>query len=171
MSATISSQSEVSDITFAHRDLKPLNIMFTADNQTPILIDFGSCEKAFIKIDTKQIALETKEKAEKNSTPLYRAPELFELKIGDTITQKTDIWSLGCILYQMMYKKSPFEEAVENGGNIAMAVLNSDCKFDKNKYSKELNNLVKEMLQNLPQNRPDIDSLIESLNSLLSQYE
>ena len=47
----------------------------------------------------------------------YKAPELFNVRIG-TIDEKADIWSLGCVLYALMFNKGPFDY-VAGKGNIS----------------------------------------------------
>ncbi|CAG8444140.1 3737_t:CDS:2 [Scutellospora calospora] len=116
-------------VPFAHRDIKPGNILLD-DDQTPILMDFGSLVRARIKVDNRSKALTEQDLAAENSTISYRAPELFDVKTNIELNEKVDIWSLGCTLYAMAYGKSPFENNInEHGGSIALAVLNNQFKF------------------------------------------
>lgn len=63
-----------------------------SDDGSPILMDFGSAIKARIKIETRQQALLQQDIAAEQSTMAYRAPELFDVKTGNTLDEKVDIW-------------------------------------------------------------------------------
>lgn len=62
------------------------------DNGRPILMDFGSCMKARVRIENRSQALLQQDIAAEQSTMAYRAPELFDVKTGNTIDEKVDIW-------------------------------------------------------------------------------
>ncbi|EJD06924.1 other/NAK protein kinase [Fomitiporia mediterranea MF3/22] len=161
------SQMEV--VPYAHRDLKPGNVM-VADDGSPILMDFGSAIRARIKIETRQQALLQQDIAAEQSTMAYRAPELFDVKTGVTLDEKVDIWSLGCTLYALAYLHSPFETlaTTEQGGSIAMAVMNAAYKHPRDSaYSQGLRDLIDSMLKADPTQRPDIHQVIEQTDAVL----
>ncbi|KAF8183384.1 other/NAK protein kinase [Pholiota molesta] len=149
-------------VPYAHRDLKPGNIMIADDGKTPILMDFGSTMLARVHIENRSQALLQQDIAAEQSTMAYRAPELFDVKTGQTIDEKVDIWSLGCTLYALAYSHSPFEntQTTEQGGSIAMAVLNAQYKHPQSAYSQGLKNLIDSMLKVNPTERPDINQVI-----------
>ncbi|KAG9315020.1 other/NAK protein kinase [Chiua virens] len=140
-------------VPYAHRDIKPGNVMIADDGVTPILMDFGSAIKARIPIETRSQALLQQDIAAEQSTMAYRAPELFDVKTGITLDEKVDIWSLGCTLFAMAYSHSPFEntQTTEQGGSIAMAVLNAQYKHPSSAYSQGLRDLIDSMLKANPQ--------------------
>jgi dual specificity tyrosine-phosphorylation-regulated kinase 2/3/4 len=82
---------------FIHCDLKPENILFKAENKSSIkIVDFGSaCEK------TSKVYTYIQSR-------FYRAPEVI-LDAG--YSEKIDMWSLGCILYEL-YKGVPIFQGV-----------------------------------------------------------
>ncbi|KAJ7077166.1 protein kinase [Mycena belliarum] len=156
-------------VPYAHRDLKPGNIMI-ADDGAPIVMDFGSTIKARVEISNRSQALVQQDIAAEQSTMAYRAPELYDVKTDTTLDEKVDIWSLGCTLFAMAYSHSPFEntQITEQGGSIAMAVLNAQYKHPAGSaYSQGFKELVDSMLKVDPKERPDIHKVIEMTNRVL----
>ncbi|KAG6187362.1 hypothetical protein E4U36_008100 [Claviceps purpurea] len=116
--------------SYAHRDIKPGNIMIDDSGSTPILMDLGSVAPSPIAITTPSLALQIQDTAAEHSTMSYRAPELFDVRTGSTIDTKVDIWSLGCTLYACLVGKSPFEmRSDETGGTLSLCVLGGDWRF------------------------------------------
>ncbi|GAM85617.1 hypothetical protein ANO11243_036240 [Dothideomycetidae sp. 11243] len=115
---------------YAHRDIKPGNIMIADDGLTPILMDLGSLSPSPTPITSRSQALAVQDQAAEHSTMPYRAPELFDVKTGSVIDTKVDIWSLGCTLYACLVGKSPFEaRSDETGGSLSLCVLGGDWRF------------------------------------------
>ncbi|EGO25084.1 protein kinase [Serpula lacrymans var. lacrymans S7.9] len=156
-------------VPYAHRDLKPGNVMIADDGVTPILMDFGSTIRARINIENRSQALLQQDIAAEQSTMAYRAPELFDVKTGVALDDKVDIWSLGCTLFALAYSHSPFEntQTTEQGGSIAMAVLNAQYKHPNSAYSQGLKDLIDSMLKVNPKDRPDIHQVISMTDRVL----
>ncbi|KAL4883693.1 MFS general substrate transporter [Aspergillus karnatakaensis] len=174
---------------YAHRDIKPGNIMIDDDGQTPILMDLGSLAPSPIAITSRSLALAVQDTAAEHSTMPYRAPELFDVKTGSIIDTKVDIWSLGCTLYACLVGKSPFEaRSEETGGSLSMCVLGGDWRFPDEKsgatkgkgkageeaksdsataISANVKDVVRRCLQVEPADRPDIDELIQILRDVI----
>lgn len=66
--------------------------MIADDGVTPILMDFGSTMKARIHVENRSQALLQQDIAAEQSTMAYRAPELFDVKTGQMLDEKVDIW-------------------------------------------------------------------------------
>ncbi|KAL8694057.1 MAG: hypothetical protein Q9218_001235 [Villophora microphyllina] len=115
---------------YAHRDVKPGNIMLSDSGTSPILMDLGSLAPSPTNITSRALALATQDTAAEHSTLPYRAPELFDTKTGTVIDTKTDIWSFGCTLFACLVGKSPFEmRSEETGGSLSICVLGGDWRF------------------------------------------
>ncbi|KLU82076.1 NAK protein kinase [Magnaporthiopsis poae ATCC 64411] len=116
--------------SYAHRDIKPGNIMIADNGADPILMDLGSIAESPLAITSRSIAIATQDTAAEHSTMPYRAPELFDVKTGTVIDTKVDVWSLGCTLYACLVGKSPFEaRSDETGGSLSICVLGGDWRF------------------------------------------
>ncbi len=95
-----------------HRDIKSANVMITAKGQVKIM-DFGLARLSNRTRITRQGA--------SPGTPSYMAPELFEAGEAD---QRSDIWSLGVLIYEMIAGRLPFDAESEAG--LMFAILNKE---------------------------------------------
>eukprot|EP01132_Coremiostelium_polycephalum_P004683 gene4683-5849_t len=157
------------DPPLAHRDIKPGNILLTED-KVPILMDFGSTREARTIVKSRKQALEIQDDADQNTTPFYRAPELFDVLSDCTIDESTDIWALGCLLHTIAYNRSPFESSSEeSNGSVALAVISGLPKnFPNNDYSNNFTQLIRKMVNLNKQERPSIDQVLKDIDSMLS---
>jgi len=86
-----------------HRDLKPGNIKITPDGRVKVL-DFGLAKASASEAMTEETTVTQPGRI--IGTPAYMSPEQARGKPADT---RSDIWSFGCVLYQMLTGKMPFE--------------------------------------------------------------
>lgn len=159
--------TEMGELTpYAHRDIKPANVMLSPEGM-PVLVDFGLCTKARVHVKSRQQALTLTDFALEHCTLPYRAPELLDVATNCTITEKTDIWSLGCLLYACCFGFSPFEKLeIEQGANLNVAI--AQAKYDVPEgYSPELVAVILSCLKLDPAERPSVDELLEKCLLLL----
>jgi|SRR5271156_1483010 len=150
------------------------NIMIADDGLTPVLMDFGSVVKGRKYIGTRQEALELQDTAAEHSTMPYRAPELFDVKTGSTITEKVDVWSLGCTLFALLYGHSPFEPPNDSslvGDSIALAVTQGTYKFPDSTYSESVKEIVKRCLVVDPEQRPSVREVRTFVEQVITGME
>jgi serine/threonine-protein kinase len=86
-----------------HRDLKPGNIKITPDGQVKVL-DFGLAKPYTGEKENAETTATQRHHI--MGTPAYMSPEQAR---GQSADHRTDIWSFGCIIYQMLTGKLPFE--------------------------------------------------------------
>jgi serine/threonine protein kinase len=106
-----------------HRDLKPENILITNDNRIK-LIDFGL---------SKQMETISKIMNNQVGTYAYMSPEMIN---EEGYSSNTDIWSLGCIIYELMYLKHPFSYNLPEYVKFILQQITP--QFDNIFYSKDL---------------------------------
>ncbi|XP_052818937.1 serine/threonine-protein kinase Nek11-like isoform X2 [Mya arenaria] len=128
-----------------HRDLKTRNI-FLKNNRVKIG-DFGISR---ILMGTTDLA------STFTGTPYYMSPEVLK---HEGYNSKSDVWSIGCILYEMCALDHAFD------GKSLMAVMYKIVEGEPPdlpaKYSKELSRILKLMLNKDPEKRPSATELIK----------
>jgi serine/threonine protein kinase len=98
-----------------HRDIKPNNVMVTRHDETPVpkVIDFGVAKAMNQTLTDKTIYTQF---AQMIGTPLYMSPEQAQLS-GLDIDTRSDVYSLGVLLYELLTSTTPFElEVVREKG-------------------------------------------------------
>jgi len=92
-----------------HRDLKPSNIMVTMHDGVPVpkVIDFGIAKATEQRLTDKTLFTSY---AQLMGTPAYMSPEQMELS-GLNLDTRSDIYSLGVLLYELLTGRTPFDTA------------------------------------------------------------
>lgn len=149
----------VHDQKIVHSDLKPMN--FLRVGQKLKLIDFGIAKK--IASNTTHIS-----RNESMGTISYMAPEAVQAAHKGTfkIGRPSDVWSLGIILYQMVYFKSPFHHLQPVQRVVALTDPHFAIEFPAlDSYSDvtkaQLLDVLGRCLQRDPRKRPTIPELLE----------
>ncbi|KAK1196717.1 STK16 kinase, partial [Pygoscelis papua] len=148
-----------------HRDLKPTNVLLDEDDR-PVLMDLGSMNQAHIEVNSSREAMAVQDWAAQRCTISYRAPELFTVPSQCVIDERTDIWSLGCVLYCMMFGEGPYDAIFQKGDSVALAVQNPITMPPTTRYSAALQHLLSSMMTLNPQERPSINDVLHQLEGL-----
>lgn len=144
-----------------HRDVKTENIFLKHDKA--MLIDIKDDTDKFADLVPKlgdfglARSLESQEAlvSTKCGTPYILSPELVD---GKKYDYKTDVWSLGIVLYEMMCLSKPFTG--DNFGQIIMQIHKCVIPLPPRRYSAELRSLLMQMLEKDPRNRPSCDGIL-----------
>jgi eukaryotic-like serine/threonine-protein kinase len=92
-----------------HRDIKPANILISRDGQVKIF-DFGIAQRASSEDESFGVPQIRLEDVAAFGTPAYMSPEQI---LGETVDARSDIFSLGVVLYQLVCGARPFERGDE----------------------------------------------------------
>jgi tetratricopeptide (TPR) repeat protein/tRNA A-37 threonylcarbamoyl transferase component Bud32 len=172
-----------------HRDLKPENILITADG-TVKLTDFGICRVSSLTTSTRQHYQRTRSFV---GTSYYSAPEQYPDPFDGhlpPIDHRADIYSLGCIIYELLTTQTPFvhddpgivglmHQRRSLSGNNPLAIVPPSMRNPllmeklslRNEEKKELDRIVMKCLQKLPLGRyQSVRELKEDFMSLGAKH-
>jgi len=139
------------DEKILHRDIKPGNVFIDGEGNVK-LGDFG-------------LARELKDGLASTcaGTPYYMSPEL---NSGKGYNEKSDIWALGCVCYEMAALKPPFQAT--NSEQLKIRINTGKLQRIPSKYSDSLWLLIQSMLDKEPSKRPSAENLLASKNVSLT---
>jgi len=144
-----------------HRDIKPANVFIIKEGTVKIL-DFGLAKR----IDRSQFT----QAGARFGTTDYMSPE--QLK-GEKVDRRTDIWSLGVVLYEMLAGRHPFQADHEQA--VVYLILNQDPE-DVARYRTDvpaglISVLEKSLAKEREDRYEDLVSMIEDLKKVLGRGE
>lgn len=145
-------------LNIIHRDIKPENIFL--HGAVPKLLDFGLAKLIGTHLLEQKITME----GWMIGTPMYMAPERFA---GSTYTGKSDVYSIGVILHQMLTDSMPFQVQTEDP--VALAHLHAKSKPVPLRdlspdLPKSLEALLLRTLSKTPEDRPSAAELAQELS-------
>ncbi|CAD8066155.1 unnamed protein product [Paramecium sonneborni] len=135
----------IHDRRIIHRDIKTQNIFISKGEIK--LGDFGISKSLINSEDLCQTAI---------GTPYYISPEVCQRIPYDF---KSDIWSLGCMLYEMMALKHAFDAKTMEG--LVLKIISGKYQPIPTCYSQELIQLLKDILHIDPQKRLNINQILD----------
>ncbi|XP_051822327.1 serine/threonine-protein kinase Nek1 isoform X3 [Antechinus flavipes] len=136
----------VHDRKILHRDIKSQNIFLTKDG-TVQLGDFGIARVLNSTLELARTCI---------GTPYYLSPEICENK---PYNNKSDIWALGCVLYEMCTLKHAFEAG--NMKNLVLKIISGSFPPVSLHYSYDLRSLLSHLFKRNPKERPSVNSILE----------
>ncbi|XP_041097326.1 serine/threonine-protein kinase Nek8 isoform X1 [Polyodon spathula] len=141
-----------------HRDLKTQNILLDKRQMIVKIGDFGISKILVSKSKAYTVV----------GTPCYISPELCE---GKPYNQKSDIWALGCVLYELASLKRAFEAA--NLPALVLKIMSGTFAPISDRYSPELRQLILSILNLDPSKRPQLNEIMAQpicIRPLLNLY-
>ncbi|XP_071058411.1 serine/threonine-protein kinase Nek1-like, partial [Pseudochaenichthys georgianus] len=136
----------VHDRKILHRDIKSQNIFLTKDG-TVQLGDFGIARVLNSTVELARTCI---------GTPYYLSPEICENK---PYNNKSDVWALGCVLYEMCTLKHAFEAG--NMKNLVLKIIRGSYPPVSLHYSQDLRSLLGLLFRRSPRERPSVSSVLE----------
>ena len=133
------------DNKIIHRDLKSANIFLTKNG----IVKIGD-------LNVSKVLNQNKMAQTKTGTPYYSAPEIWENKSYDN---KIDIWSVGCIIYEMCCLVCPFRST--SILKLALLINKGEYKPIPDIYSDNLSNIISKMIIVNPTKRFNCDKLLK----------
>jgi NIMA (never in mitosis gene a)-related kinase len=132
-----------------HRDLKTSNIFVMEDSSRTKLGDFGLSRVMEATLDAANTVC---------GTPYYMSPEVCQ---GELYSWKSDVWSLGCVLYELCMLRPPFEapSLVE----LVRLIVSDAYEPLPPCYSEGLSDLVGQLLSKSAHSRPSVNEIFSNL--------
>uniref|UniRef100_A0A3Q3VZ91 non-specific serine/threonine protein kinase n=1 Tax=Mola mola TaxID=94237 RepID=A0A3Q3VZ91_MOLML len=153
-----SAVSHIHKAGILHRDIKTLNIFLTKTDLIK-LGDYGLAKKLDSEFSMAETCV---------GTPYYMSPELCQ---GTKYNFKSDIWAMGCVLFEVLTLTRTFDAT--NPLNLCVKIVQGNWTMEVNSdvYSSALIKLVYECLDQDPVNRPTAEesSLFALLNSAMKK--
>jgi NIMA (never in mitosis gene a)-related kinase len=128
-----------------HRDIKCANLFLTKEK----VLKMGDMNVS--KVAKAGIA------STQTGTPYYASPEVWK---DQPYNSSSDIWSLGCVLYEMITGHPPFQ-ATDMGG-LAKKIIRGVYPSIPSCYSSDLDSIVKKLLQTNPRLRPSAADILKN---------
>ncbi|CAH6787116.1 Nek5 [Phodopus roborovskii] len=137
----------IHDSKILHRDIKSQNIFLSKDGLVAKLGDFGTARTLNNSMELAQTCV---------GTPYYLSPEICQNR---PYNNKTDIWSLGCVLYELCTLKHPFES--NDLHHLVLKICQARVAPIPPHFSLDLQSLIPQLFKVCPQDRPSINSLLK----------
>ncbi|NXN31642.1 NEK5 kinase, partial [Nycticryphes semicollaris] len=151
----------IHDKKILHRDVKAQNIFLSNNGKVAKLGDFGIARQLNSTMEFAHTCV---------GTPYYLSPEICENR---PYNNKTDIWSLGCVLYELCALKHPVSTFEGNSlHQLVLKICRGRFRPVSPNYSYDLRTLISQLFKISPRDRPSINSILRKpfLQKLVLRY-
>jgi serine/threonine-protein kinase len=150
-----------------HRDIKPANILLSRRGEVKIF-DFGIAQRSPAEAEPLTPAVRADDVAA-YGTPAYMSPEQI---LGESVDPRSDVFSLGVVLYQMVCGARPFERGDETDRRPAAHRIRRDPPIPLHRRAPDvphaLERIIMRAIEKLPSDRyQTAEALAEQLDELL----
>lgn len=165
LKAVAKALQHIHSVGIVHRDIKPANIMITREGLSsidPLVIDPGAVKLMDFGIAGGKVLTRLTMTGARVGTPVYMSPEQAR---GLKIDHRSDIYSLGLVLYEMLTGQTAFKggyEAIVHQQVFQTPPPPRQLNLD---IPKKLDNLVMDMIAKDPDERPRLTEVIEILEA------
>ena len=152
-----------------HRDVKPGNVLVSKRGEVK-LVDFGIAQRARLPSADEPLARAPKSEADAAfGTPAYMSPEQI---LGETVDARSDVFSLGVVLYQLLAGSRPFDREGDADRRAAAQRIRRDparpLRDRAPEVPRPLERIVMRCLEKLPADRfPSADEVVERLEGYI----
>ncbi|NXS21236.1 NEK5 kinase, partial [Mystacornis crossleyi] len=151
----------IHDKKILHRDVKAQNVFLSNNGKVAKLGDFGIARQLNSTTELAHTCV---------GTPYYLSPEICE---NQPYNNKTDIWSLGCVLYELCALKHPVSTFQGNSlHELVLKICRGRFQPVSPHYSYDLRVLISQLFKISPRDRPSISSILRKpfLQKLVLRY-
>ncbi|NWV67732.1 NEK5 kinase, partial [Malurus elegans] len=151
----------IHDKKILHRDVKAQNVFLSNNGKVAKLGDFGIARQLNSTTEFAHTCV---------GTPYYLSPEICENR---PYNNKTDIWSLGCVLYELCALKHPVSTFQGNSlHELVLKICRGRFQPVSPNYSYDLRILISQLFKISPRDRPSINSILRKpfLQKLVLRY-
>ncbi|NXX66388.1 NEK5 kinase, partial [Spizella passerina] len=139
----------IHDKKILHRDVKAQNVFLSNNGRVAKLGDFGIARQLNSTTEFAHTCV---------GTPYYLSPEICENR---PYNNKTDIWSLGCVLYELCALKHPVSTFQGNSlHELVLKICRGRFQPVSPNYSYDLRILISQLFKISPRDRPSINSIL-----------
>ncbi|NXC94261.1 NEK5 kinase, partial [Certhia familiaris] len=139
----------IHDKKILHRDVKAQNVFLSNNGKVAKLGDFGIARQLNSTTEFAHTCV---------GTPYYLSPEICENR---PYNNKTDIWSLGCVLYELCALKHPVSTFQGNSlHELVLKICRGRFQPVSPNYSYDLRILISQLFKISPRDRPSINSIL-----------
>ncbi|KAH3756375.1 protein kinase [Pelomyxa schiedti] len=147
----------IHDKNILHRDLKTQNIFLSKDLRVVKIGDFGI---------SKMLSSPNQFAKTIIGTPYYLSPEMCEDK---PYNQKSDVWALGCIIYELSTLRHAFDG--KSLPALVLKILRGIYPPIPTTYSSDLKSLISNLLLRDPQLRPSISEVVSTMKAIFPNFD